>query len=67
GYAKTLKPIKSSIEWGWYGGGNIIIGGLIGWVIVDPLTGGMYKIEDTSVCLMANSSEKPGNSTVSGK
>ncbi len=29
---------------GWYFG-NIILGGLIGMVIVDPLTGAMYKLE----------------------
>ena len=29
---------------GWYIGGNLIFGGLIGWLIVDPLTGKMYKM-----------------------
>ena len=58
GYVKGLTPIKTSIEWGWYGAGNIVVGGLIGWVIIDPITGGMYKIEDTSISLVANSSEK---------
>lgn len=29
---------------GWYIGGNIIFGGLIGWFIVDPLNGGMYSL-----------------------
>jgi hypothetical protein len=28
----------------WYVGGNIVLGGLIGWLIVDPLTGGMWTI-----------------------
>ncbi len=29
---------------GWYIGGNIIFGGLIGWFIVDPLTGAMWTL-----------------------
>ena len=29
---------------GWYIGGNIIFGGLIGWFIVDPRNGGMYTL-----------------------
>ena len=29
---------------GWYIGGNIIFGGLIGWLIVDPLTGAMWTL-----------------------
>ena len=30
---------------GWYIGGNILIGGLIGWLIVDPATGSMWKLK----------------------
>ncbi len=30
---------------GWYIG-NIVLGGAIGWLIVDPLTGGMWKISN---------------------
>jgi hypothetical protein len=29
---------------GWYLGGNIIFGGLIGWFIVDPFNGAMYNL-----------------------
>ena len=29
---------------GWYIGGNIIFGVLIGWFIVDPFNGGMYNL-----------------------
>jgi len=31
---------------GWYIG-NILFGGLIGWIIVDPATGAMWKLDDT--------------------
>ncbi len=32
---------------GWYVLGNIVFGGLIGWLIVDPLTGAMWKLDDS--------------------
>ncbi len=34
---------------GWYIGGNIIFGGLIGWIIVDPLTGGMWTFSPKEI------------------
>lgn len=34
---------------GWYIGGNILIGGLIGWFIVDPLTGAMWTLEPKEI------------------
>lgn len=34
---------------GWYIGGNFIFGGLIGWIIVDPLTGGMWTLTPKEV------------------
>lgn len=34
---------------GWYIGGNIVFGGLIGWLIVDPLTGAMYNLTPSTV------------------
>lgn len=39
---KTLSKIEPSLD-GWYAG-NILIGGLIGILIVDPITGAMYKL-----------------------
>ena len=49
GYAAAKMPIKQGVEWGWYLGGNALFGGLIGWFIVDPITGGMYTIEDINI------------------
>ncbi|UYO73595.1 hypothetical protein M0220_11970 [Halomonas qinghailakensis] len=43
GYESRTMMINSSPN-GWYIGGNIIFGGLIGWLIVDPLTGAMYNL-----------------------
>lgn len=34
---------------GWYIGGNIIFGGLIGWLAVDPFNGGMYTLSPDKV------------------
>lgn len=42
GYAEQQAVIKSSIS-GWYFG-NILFGGLIGMLIVDPVTGKMWKL-----------------------
>ncbi|WP_434134351.1 hypothetical protein [Pseudomonas luteola] len=47
GYADKTVTLDSSLS-GWYWG-NILIGGLIGMLIVDPVTGAMFKLpEDVS-------------------
>lgn len=43
GYQKSEVLITGQIN-GWYLGGNLIFGGLIGYLIVDPLTGGMWTL-----------------------
>ena len=40
-------PLNASIN-GWYFG-NLLFGGLIGMLIVDPATGAMWKLEDTTI------------------
>ncbi len=44
GYAPKNYTLTSGID-GWYFG-NILLGGLIGMLIVDPATGAMYKLSD---------------------
>jgi hypothetical protein len=44
GYSGRTVQLSSSIDL-WYVFGNLFIGGLIGWVIVDPLTGAMWKLK----------------------
>ena len=44
GYATSSTSFAASIN-GWYWG-NIGFGGLIGWLIVDPATGAMWKLDD---------------------
>ena len=34
---------------GWYIAGNLVFGGLIGWLVVDPLTGAMYNLSPGSI------------------
>ena len=45
GFSDNYRDIDSSLS-NWYLFGNIIFGGLIGWFIVDPLTGAMYTLPD---------------------
>ncbi len=44
GYQEQIIPLVSSAS-GWYIAGNIVFGGLIGWLIVDPASGGMWALE----------------------
>jgi hypothetical protein len=30
---------------GWYVAGNLFLGGLIGWLVIDPASGAMWKID----------------------
>lgn len=51
GFADQQTTLNSSLD-GWYWG-NIVFGGLIGMLAVDPATGAMYKLpEDTTTSLM---------------
>lgn len=59
GFNTSTYPLQNSID-GWYWG-NILIGGLIGLLIVDPITGAMFQI-DTPV---ANMSLAPATAQVS--
>jgi hypothetical protein len=51
GYEDLTIPINQGLETGWYIGGNIVFGGLLGILIIDPLTGAMWTIEDVDVSL----------------
>lgn len=43
GYQEKVVPLSCKVD-GWYWG-NLVFGGLIGFLIVDPATGAMYKLE----------------------
>ena len=60
-----FKPFQANIIGdidGWYLFGNILIGGLIGWLIVDPATGAMWKLEDISAILLEDEIAQNTNS-----
>lgn len=48
GYDSRAISITSAPN-GWYIGGNILFGGLIGWLVVDPLTGAMYTLSPDDI------------------
>ncbi len=47
GYDIKDIPVECKVN-GWYWG-NIVLGGVIGWLIVDPATGAMYKLDATAI------------------
>ena len=49
GYEKKDVSLEGNLS-GWYIG-NIVFGGLIGWFIVDPITGAMWNLEPENVDL----------------
>jgi len=53
GYAEQYAVVKATLS-GWYWG-NILFGGLIGMLIVDPITGKMWKLQED---VTANLSQK---------
>ena len=48
GVQPVTLPINASAN-GWYIGGNIFFGGLIGWLAVDPFNGGMYTLKPKEI------------------
>lgn len=44
GYEPTSVNLKSGVN-GWYVGGNLLLGGLIGYLAVDPATGAMWNLK----------------------
>jgi hypothetical protein len=48
GYRTQTVTLTGSAN-GWYIVGNFFVGGLIGWLIVDPLTGGMWTLKPKEV------------------
>ena len=51
---------------GWYIGGNIIFGGLIGWFIVDPFNGAMYNLTPDKINASLGGKEAHNNSATDG-
>ncbi|MHC8411033.1 peptidase associated/transthyretin-like domain-containing protein [Pseudomonas sp. Hz4] len=64
GYADANATLETSMS-GWYWG-NIVFGGLIGMLVVDPLTGAMYKLPEGAAGNLGNplAGEAPKNLTL---
>lgn len=65
GYQSRKISIRSSLNGGWYLAGNFLLGGWIGWLIVDPLTGAMWTLKPDTVQVdleksLAESNDGPG-------
>ena len=45
GYCPGFTTLSAELD-GWYIG-NVIFGGLLGWLIIDPATGAMWRLDDT--------------------
>ncbi len=43
GYSDSKTVLDTEID-NWYGWGNLFFGGLLGYLVVDPLTGAMYEL-----------------------
>lgn len=53
GYDKKEVYLEGDVN-GWYAAGNIVLGGLIGWLIVDPLTGAMWSFDPEQISVVLN-------------
>ncbi len=49
GYAPKSVYLTGKLAGGWYLVGNFFVGGLIGWLIIDPATGGMWRLDPKQV------------------
>ncbi|WP_150910469.1 hypothetical protein [Marinobacter halotolerans] len=63
GYDSQSFVLESSVD-GWYFA-NILFGGLIGLLIVDPATGAMWKLDDTMLISLSKKEVKEGDDTLS--
>jgi uncharacterized membrane protein len=62
--AQTI-PVTANAN-GWYVGGNILFGGLIGWFVVDPLGGHMYTFSPEAVNGALTTKSAHNNSATDG-
>ena len=48
GFAEQNVTVDTKVN-GWYVAGNLVFGGVIGWLIVDPATGAMWKLDTNEI------------------
>jgi hypothetical protein len=61
GFADRIVNVGTNVN-GWYIGGNLIFGGLIGWLIVDPATGAMWTLNTNDINVTLEPSKQSINS-----
>lgn len=52
GYSRAEVTLQARPNWSWYVGGNALVGGVIGWLAVDPGTGAMWNFDPLNAVLM---------------
>ena len=62
GYAPHKAQIRRGVD-AWYLVGNLLIGGLIGWLIVDPATGAMWTLEKEMNVALSKQTSSISNET----
>ncbi|MFJ2362577.1 hypothetical protein ACIPIN_02470 [Pseudomonas sp. NPDC087697] len=64
GYADSTAKLETSMS-GWYWG-NLLLGGVIGMLVVDPMTGAMYKLPTEATSNMGSplTAQAPKNLTL---
>lgn len=65
GYETQTIPVASTPN-GWYIAGNFVFGGLIGWFIVDPLTGAMYNLSPEQINASLSTTLSHNNTATDG-
>ncbi|MBL0349331.1 MAG: hypothetical protein IPP68_03005 [Elusimicrobia bacterium] len=48
GYADNIVDLYPTVS-GWYVGGNVLLGGLIGWMVADPASGAMWNLSPETI------------------
>jgi len=49
GHLPQQTELSSHLNAGWYLGGNLLFGGLIGWLVVDPISGAMWDLDKNRI------------------
>lgn len=57
GYAEQTVTVDTKAN-GWYIGGNLVFGFLVGWLIVDPATGDMWTLDTNEINLTLEASKQ---------
>ena len=65
GFQDQVIPVTATAN-GWYLGGNLLFGGLIGWFIVDPMTGKMYTLPPEAISATMNTKQAHNNTGKDG-